>query len=506
MDEINGYHCDCLPGYIRVTELACVEIDECLVGAHLCDEDATCVNSAGGYDCVCNTGYGGSGFVCSDVDECSEGTHMCDEHAVCTNTIGSHTCTCEEGYLGEGRVDGVGCQDYCYDSPCLYGSNCTFDRNGYTCECLDGYEGEHCDLNATVCSALDPCVAGADCINGPVVGPDAFPQFTCNCSAGLGDPSCAVLKPSASTQDVFTGDEAPYVFAAIAAGAVLAVLAVALVVRRSSSRSSGPRSARHTSPTAAKGSAHTSAPNSSGSGSGSDAEQEIGTEETAFGNDAADGSEAASVLPDETDNDVSWMPDPETVTPVAAPVQSVTDYGGQQGDDDEQQQQQQQQGGDGEGEELKSADASSAKALAAEESPYADLNTALERRTSALVRGSDGTTGSSGGDGDQGEGTGDAHAVDDGADEGKGSKLDTVDKIAMQAESLNSPVVDAVPSSDANGASGNDDAASTPYYSVHNSNADTAATMYEVLPHSDEHSAVQANSLSAFESTSSQGQ
>ena len=41
----------------------------------------------------------------SDVDECENETHNCDQNATCTDTDGSFNCTCNDGYVG----DGVNC-------------------------------------------------------------------------------------------------------------------------------------------------------------------------------------------------------------------------------------------------------------------------------------------------------------------------------------------------------------------------------------------------------------
>ena len=41
------------------------DIDECAdVTLNNCDTDATCTNTEGSYQCVCNDGYSGNGTVC----------------------------------------------------------------------------------------------------------------------------------------------------------------------------------------------------------------------------------------------------------------------------------------------------------------------------------------------------------------------------------------------------------------------------------------------------------
>ena len=41
------------------------DIDECQAGTHKCQANATCINTAGGYNCTCNPGYGEDGFNCT---------------------------------------------------------------------------------------------------------------------------------------------------------------------------------------------------------------------------------------------------------------------------------------------------------------------------------------------------------------------------------------------------------------------------------------------------------
>ncbi|XP_076821613.1 uncharacterized protein LOC143468345 isoform X3 [Clavelina lepadiformis] len=44
------------------------DYDECVANFDNCDENAECINTDGGFDCVCNEGYTGDGFTC---------THLC---------------------------------------------------------------------------------------------------------------------------------------------------------------------------------------------------------------------------------------------------------------------------------------------------------------------------------------------------------------------------------------------------------------------------------------------
>ena len=41
---------------------------------------------------------------CSDIDECSSGSHNCSNHATCINTAGHFNCSCKAGYTGDGHV------------------------------------------------------------------------------------------------------------------------------------------------------------------------------------------------------------------------------------------------------------------------------------------------------------------------------------------------------------------------------------------------------------------
>ena len=47
-----------------------LDIDECSNGIHDCNGNATCMNTAGHFNCTCNSGYSGDGHLCSGIICC----------------------------------------------------------------------------------------------------------------------------------------------------------------------------------------------------------------------------------------------------------------------------------------------------------------------------------------------------------------------------------------------------------------------------------------------------
>uniref|UniRef100_A0A1I8GFS4 EGF-like domain-containing protein n=1 Tax=Macrostomum lignano TaxID=282301 RepID=A0A1I8GFS4_9PLAT len=96
--------CDCAEGFAGP---ACEDIDECAKGNHACHAKAVCVNTPGGYQCRCQSGYQGNGYNCSDVDECSATVSPCSANAICRNLPGSYQCACVSPYVGDGKTCSV---------------------------------------------------------------------------------------------------------------------------------------------------------------------------------------------------------------------------------------------------------------------------------------------------------------------------------------------------------------------------------------------------------------
>lgn len=51
----------------------------------------------------CDVGYRLVNGSCVDIDECVEKTTECDKRASCLNTIGNYQCVCEDGFTGDGK-------------------------------------------------------------------------------------------------------------------------------------------------------------------------------------------------------------------------------------------------------------------------------------------------------------------------------------------------------------------------------------------------------------------
>ena len=100
-----------------------MNIDECVENTNDCDENAYCIDTIGSFECLCNSGFTGSGQVCADVDECALQINNCHSNGACSNTFGSFLCACKTGYYG----NGTSCENIneCQEIPCGSNATCT---------------------------------------------------------------------------------------------------------------------------------------------------------------------------------------------------------------------------------------------------------------------------------------------------------------------------------------------------------------------------------------------
>ena len=153
------------------------DIDECSLGIGYCVNKATCINTAGSYQCICASGY--TGIYCeTNINECH--SNPCLHTSTCIDGINMYTCNCLPGYTG------VNCQiniDECNSNPCLNSGTCTDGINEYTCICANGYTGQHCEADIDECLS-SPCQHNGQCRN-------TNGSFYCNCTeTGYNGPLC----------------------------------------------------------------------------------------------------------------------------------------------------------------------------------------------------------------------------------------------------------------------------------------------------------------------------
>lgn len=89
-------------------EALCVNVNECQIGTNDCDEHATCVDTPGGFECRCSTGWTGDGTSCTDLDECSAATlNDCDADEECVDILNGGGFECIGGLIAHYPLDGT---------------------------------------------------------------------------------------------------------------------------------------------------------------------------------------------------------------------------------------------------------------------------------------------------------------------------------------------------------------------------------------------------------------
>ncbi|TKS79048.1 Hemicentin-2 [Collichthys lucidus] len=138
LNTLGSFRCICHPGY-QLSGHRCIDINECM--RNVCPAHKECRNTEGGYQCFdsCPAGMTkAESGACVDIDECQDGSHMCRYTQICQNTVGGYGCVCPRGYRSQGV--GLPCLDIdeCVQTPnpCAY--QCRNVPGSFRCLCPPG--------------------------------------------------------------------------------------------------------------------------------------------------------------------------------------------------------------------------------------------------------------------------------------------------------------------------------------------------------------------------------
>lgn len=186
VNSAGSFECQCNSGYqLNADKKNCDDIDECATGRHDCMH--ICSNTQGSYLCSCNANFivhPNNSRDCIPKFACASG-HGCEHICFIDNTTNTQYCSCNRGYNLQG--DGISCTDAneCTDGTDLCKQICTNTEGSYTCSCSQGYtlladsytceDIDECSVNATACNQGP----GEKCFNLPG-------GFKCDCNNNQG--------------------------------------------------------------------------------------------------------------------------------------------------------------------------------------------------------------------------------------------------------------------------------------------------------------------------------
>ena len=136
-------------------------------------------------------GTEGSGQTCVQINECLLGIHHCDQSGICTDIDFSFDCSCPDGWDGDGgaiEFGGTGCiEPTCHNGgvECPEHSECLSDIDGYTCTCDQEYEKPQSGDN--VCEDIDECLRGTDTCTAEQFCDNTKGSFSCVCNGWFND-------------------------------------------------------------------------------------------------------------------------------------------------------------------------------------------------------------------------------------------------------------------------------------------------------------------------------
>lgn len=100
-------YCYCPEGFIGDGVHQCKSIPPPCNVRNNCGLHATCgpnFREPTKYECTCNPGFFGDGFVCTPERNCINIPSLCDPNAQCVSTTSGYQCACNQGFIGNGSV------------------------------------------------------------------------------------------------------------------------------------------------------------------------------------------------------------------------------------------------------------------------------------------------------------------------------------------------------------------------------------------------------------------
>ncbi|XP_067632308.1 nidogen [Eurosta solidaginis] len=106
-DSVQGVqYCDCYEGYEGDALEGCRSVPPPCNVRNNCGVYATCepTDDPARYECQCNAGFHGDGYVCVEDRNCLNTPQMCDMNAKCLSTNNGLVCMCNQGFYGNGSI------------------------------------------------------------------------------------------------------------------------------------------------------------------------------------------------------------------------------------------------------------------------------------------------------------------------------------------------------------------------------------------------------------------
>ena len=174
VNTLGSYYCVCNPGWEKVSEFQCSEINECSRGIHGCDRNSYCVNTAGSWKCICNSGWYPDPSnarlpTCRDVNECVDKPNACPVQSTCLNSAGSYRCNCLSGWRNQGAHTCVDIDECSQGSHrCPSNSTCVNTQGSYRCSCFSGWRNHGHFSCVDIDECLErrySCPSNSHCVN-----------------------------------------------------------------------------------------------------------------------------------------------------------------------------------------------------------------------------------------------------------------------------------------------------------------------------------------------------